>query len=508
MNPGTERATIVLEISALTQQWVRKRSLSGTLWLTGAGAAISIANLGIFVVVARLIQPMEFGIVSFAAVFIEFLRLTCLSVFTDAVIRRPEVDDTTNSTTFWTAMLSGGLCLAVCVLIAAPLAERYYASGSGWIFAVLALILPLEASRCVHEGLLKRSFQYREIAWRLTAATLGGGLLAIPLALVGMGAWALVIQRLGVSALQLVISWRVLPWRPAWRFSVAETRTLLRFCSQAGSGRVLLGIGERVPEAIIGAFTGPEALAYYRVGARGLDSISQLAVQPPASVALSALSRVKPEDYEAQFLRILRLVSIIAVPAYFGAGVLAPEFVQLMFGPKWDQSAVVMSCLALAAAPCIMGALIGPLLLAAGHPRLLATTALANICFIGGPVLVASFISLPAVAVAQLLGSHAGLLVTTAMVIRTMGFSGARLFKILKPPFLAAGSMALTLVLSKHIMGQLHPVLTLMVLSGAGAGLYGCLLLMFARDYALIAWRELDPLLPERLRVAKTEPRV
>ncbi len=488
----------------MTQEFLRKRSLSGTLWMAGAGAVISLANLVLFAVVARLVQPAAFGAVAFAAVCVEMLRFASLSVVTDAVIRRAEVDDTTNSTAFWTAMLAAAVCVVVCVLVFAPLTEWYHGEGAGWIFAVLALTLLLEAPRCVHEGLLKRLFQYRAIAWRMAAASIGGGLLAILLALLGFGAWALVIQRLATAAFQLVVSWRILPWRPAWRYSLAEAGVLLRFCTGAGGSRVLLLIGDRVPEALIGAFTGSEAVGYYRVGARGLDSISQFVVQPASSVALSALARVDSRQHEEQFLRMVRLVAVIGIPAYFGAGVIAPDFVQLLFGERWGQSAIVMSLLAFSVVPCILLPLIGPLLLAMGQPRLLISVAAVNLSLVGGPVLAASFVSLPAATAAQLLGSYAALFVVVALMSRTLGFSGVRLFKALGPALLAAGVMAVVLVGLKGWLGQQPLVLRLTVLSLSGAGLYAAFLVVFCRDYALTAWREIDPLLPMAFRTRKS----
>ena len=487
----------------MTERLIRVRSLNGTLWMAGAGAAISVANLGIFAVVARLIQPVEFGVVAFAAVCIEFVRIAFLSIVTDAVISRSTTDDTANSTAFWSAMLIGGICTVVCLLVFSPMMERYYADGAGWIFAAITLVLLLEAPRCVHEGLLKRSFQYRAIAWRMALATLAGGVLAIPLAMAGLGAWALVVQRLGRSALQLLISWHVLPWRPAWRYSVVEARTLLRFCAHAGFGRVLSQIGDKVPEAIIGAVMGLEALAYYQVGTRGLDSVSQLVVQPPTGVALSALAQVDPRQYEEQFLRILRLVAIIAVPAYFGASVVAPEFIALLFGPRWSQSAIVMSFLGLTAVPCVTLALIGPLLLAAGKPRLLTLTALVNVGLTGVAVLAASFVSLPAVAMAQLVGSHAGLLIITAMVSKAMGFSRVQLLKGLGPALLAGGLMTITLVGLRDIIDQKSLILQLLLLSGSGVVLYSAFLILFFRAYTLRAWREIAPSLPARFRGVK-----
>ncbi|PSC04265.1 hypothetical protein SLNSH_14845 [Alsobacter soli] len=483
---------------------IGRQTLKGALWLSGAGVAIAVANFGIFAVIARSIEPAELGLVSFEALCMELVRMALFAAVTDAVISRSDMDEAYVNTAFWVALAAGFAAFLACAALASPVVERIYGHQAGVILAALSIILLLEAPRCVQEGLFKRSFRYQAIAWRLSLATLGSGLLAVPLALAGWGPWALVAQRVAFSALQLLLSWRALGWSPGMQFSPDHAWDLGRYWSGASASRVLSQVGERAPEAVVGFVTGLEALAFYRVGSRALEAVSQLVLQPAAGVALSALARFEARERETQFLRMLRLVLVVAVPAYYGAGQVAPEFVQLLFGPRWAPSAEVMTVLAFAAAPTVVLALLASLVLASGKTRLLSKMSTFAVALISLAVLAGAFFGLTAAVVAQVMGAHAALYLSVRVLAAGLGCSERNIWRVVGPPVLAGLAMVLVLTPLRTFMADTPVLLRFALLCAVGAVSYGACLALATRDYAVGAWKDLDLLLPAGWRSGRS----
>jgi PST family polysaccharide transporter len=263
-------------------------------------------------------------------------------------------------------------------------------------------------------------------------------------------------------------------------------------------------IGEKLPEAIIGGIAGLEALAFYRVGARGLDSVSQLVVQPAAGVALSALARVDPSEREQQFSRLVRILALVAVPTYLGAGGVAPEFVELLFGAQWSSSAIVMTLLAFTAPSCLLLPLISQQLLAVGMSRQLMLASVINTGLVCAPVLGASFVTLTTSVSAQAFGANVALIAVLSLFCKSMSFSFGGIIKCLAPALSAGALMMLAILVLRPLIEHFPLLERLAMLLCVGACAYVLSLLVLFREYSRLAWTELAPVLP--WHIARMKP--
>ena len=373
--------------------------LISSMWsIAGTGATI-FSSFVVFALMARLLRPIDFGIVAFAALFIDTTR-GLMSGPSDALIQRKEWDDTAASTAFWMNLVFATVASVAVAVIGATCAYAYASTTLANVFLVLSASLVVDALRGVHEAKLQREFGYRALAVRTVVASVISGFAGILMAVAGFGVWALVGNRLVASALQTIVIIRIVPWSPRFVFSRADFGALFSFGANMVGARLLGQLNAKVAEVVIGFALGPVALAFFRVGSRALNFLTQIAIAPIQNTAFSAFSRLHDARAVGQaYLRVTRATALMSFPAFLGAASIAPDFVAVCFGNQWKESAPIMAALAFVVAPATLLCYSQPALASLGRTRLMlassfgvcvlnALAALATVSF--GPIAVAA----------------------------------------------------------------------------------------------------------------------
>ncbi|SBV98983.1 membrane hypothetical protein [uncultured Alphaproteobacteria bacterium] len=315
---------------------LQSRMAKGVMWsLLEKGGQQGISFL-VFMVIARLVGPTEYGLANICFVFFTIANLLILAVV-DGVVSLQIEDDQRLSTLFWTALAVGLGFAAIAILGAQPLAEAMDEPRLRdlilW-FSAIPLLLSLAS---VPTMLVLKELDFRVYALRSIAASLIGGAVGIAGAFQGMGAYALILQQITLFTVSNVVVWLSVRWRPRLRFdraSLAETiRPGIRM-----AGTMIVTVAEReVPRILIVAFLGPLALGFYSFVARVRYAIQDIFVNPPFSVFYPSLAKLNHDRAAQQQMLGLFVVAtgVLIFPTLACAAVAAPLYVTLFFGGKW-----------------------------------------------------------------------------------------------------------------------------------------------------------------------------
>src|SRR5688572_32962820 len=97
-----------------------ERTLTGFLWMiTGSGIQVGL-KIGVLAVLARLITPREFGIVSMAIIAVDFSKMFSQMGVGPAIVQRKELENR-HLTTGLTLSLMMGLFFAALLVLTSPL---------------------------------------------------------------------------------------------------------------------------------------------------------------------------------------------------------------------------------------------------------------------------------------------------------------------------------------------------------------------------------------------------
>lgn len=358
-----------------------------TFWMSSAASGNSIISFVIFIILSRLLAPEEIGLVAFALIVVELGRVIVNAGLAQAIVRHPEWDEVHAATCFYLNLILAALVTATVFFAVAPMIAYYYDIRAELLVQVLSIIFFLEGAKAVHEGKLKREFNFRAIALRTVVASLLSGIAGVVLALQGYGVWALVWQQLLNQILITLVTWKSAHWMPGLHFSLAHARSLLSFSIPLMLAQLISNLAAKAYEILIGLLIGPAALGFFRVGGRVLFIMQEIVIKPFEQALLPALSRLKERDARAQAtLRVMRISAYFTFPIFFGAAALGPEFIHLAFTDKWAQSGQVMTMLALGIAPLVISTQVNSALTASGYTKyvmMLAGIAFVLNCLLG-----------------------------------------------------------------------------------------------------------------------------
>lgn len=349
----------------------KTRFIHGVSWSAVQRIGSQAIQFVVFLLLARLLEPKAFGLLSLALVYVTFLQIFVEQGFGDAIIQRREIDGVYLDTAFWANLLAGVVFCAVGSAAAGPVARVFGQPELAPILRWLSLLFPLNALTVVPQCLLRRALGFQSLALRSVVQFAAGGLVAVTMACRGASVWSLVGLQLVSGAVGVLVLWRATDWRPRLRMSRACLQELAWFGGNVTGVNVLNLINRQADNLIIGYFLGPVALGYYAIAYQILVSVSSLLVGTINNVALPLFARMQhdPARLRASILRMTSLTCIVAAPVFYGISALGPETITLFFGSKWAASVPSLQVL------CLIGLLYagfyfhGPILTALGKPQ-------------------------------------------------------------------------------------------------------------------------------------------
>lgn len=326
----------------------RRRLLGGLAWTGGSQVVGQVVRMVVAVALARILAPEDYGLAAIALVFASLVLVFSDLALGAALVQRPSLTEDDRSTAFWMTVGTGMLFTVVGVLAAKPTAAFYGNASVAPLCAVLSVTFVITSLGATHEALMVRRMAFGQLERRTMAAGLVGAAVGIGTALATRSAWAIIAQQVAEAIVSTILLWAFSPWRPRWRFSRASARSLGGFSGYLVGHRLLYYFHRNADNILIGRFIGPAALGAYVLAYNlMLFPFSRIA-GPVQRVLAPAFARMQdePERLAGTWLRAVRLLASLSVPALAGLVVVAPEFVRLVLGEKWAAVVPIIQVLA------------------------------------------------------------------------------------------------------------------------------------------------------------------
>ncbi len=291
-------------------------------------------------VLARLLSPADFGLVSISNLIINFFGIFSTLGFANSIIYKQENDRAVLSSLYTLSLLLG-VVLSGLVFLGAPLLSSFYHEARLVpVVRLSSVYFVIVGAGQIYLFLLQKDLRFRSVAQiDIAAAVLGSGL-TIGLAVAGFQEMSLIIGMLVTqtvkTVLQVAVGWSL--FRPVPGLQMTRIREHMQFgLFNLADG--LVGFAQSNADNImVGRLLGVDMLGYYTVA-------SQLAVFPITKlnpiilqVAYPILARMKDNtaDLRRSYLRILDVISYCNLPLLAGLFITADGVVPLAYGPGWE----------------------------------------------------------------------------------------------------------------------------------------------------------------------------
>ena len=343
--PARSRVTTVEHVSP---DGIGSRIRSGLAWKAGSQITLQICRMVVALLLARLLAPHDWGLAAMVLVFSGFVIVFTDSALGTALIQRRQLHAGDRSTVFWASAGIGLLLMFSGFAVAGPLASFYGEPPIRALFMALSVGFFVSALGTTHSALLVRDMRFRPLELRQIAATLVGAAAGITIALMGFGAWAIVGQQLAEAATSTVVLWFLIPWRPSLTFSTSSLRRLGGFAGNVFGENLLYQTGRNIGSLLIGRFLGAASLGTYALATNVILVPFSRIAGPLQQVFFPAFSRMSDDRARMAevWIRATRLVGVISIPSLVGLVIVAPDFVQVVLGPRWSAATPVIQILA------------------------------------------------------------------------------------------------------------------------------------------------------------------
>jgi O-antigen/teichoic acid export membrane protein len=466
---------------------LRDRAVRGVAWSVLEHWAARVVSVSVFVVLARLLDPSDFGLVALSTVFIHFLSVIQEQGFGHALVQRRDLDRKHVDSALWFGLATGLLLTLAMQIAAGPISRLLGQTELEGVLRWLSISFLIGGFAGTPTAILRRELKFRPLALRTITAAVIGGAVGITLAVTGFGVWALVAQALVTGGVAAVILWTASGLRPSLSFSWLHVKDLFGFGMKVAADRLLTSVSRRGDDFLVGVFLGPVALGFYSVAYRILTLITELFTRTISTVALPTFSRMQ-DDRERLlrgFYSATRLASLIAFPAFVGIAVLAPEIVVVVFGPKWEQAIPVMRVLAFIGILHSIGYFNNNVMMAIGKPHIpLGLDALNAVLNVSGFLFaIAMGWGIFGVAAAYVIRGYLVWPIVLRIMRRLIGIEYGRYFKNISPSIVASAIMAAVILGATGFTQEILPV-TGRLLVGMTAGMlaYAGALLLLSRE--------------------------
>lgn len=303
-----------------------------------------LLQIAVIALLTRLVAPEAFGIISLATAVSAVLLVFVDSGLSKSLIQVETLKPKDASTAFWTAMALAVVLYAALFAAAPLLSQLLGESELTPVLRVMGAGLIISALSQAPAALLERSFGFKTLSIRQLIAATVGSVAAVPVALLGGGVWALVVQTLTTSVVAFIVLWAATSWRPRFEFSVDSLRRLWRVGLSVMGTELLDAVQGNVDKLVIGFAFSAETLGYYFVAQRVGMILTELVTTVMSRVSLTTFSRVQtePERLNRIFRQMTFIAGLIAIPVFMIAAAFAPQIVPVVFGDGWEQSIPIL----------------------------------------------------------------------------------------------------------------------------------------------------------------------
>lgn len=341
----------------------KREFISGVLYTSIAKYVGIFVQIAITMVLARLLNPADFGILAIATVFLNFLNLITDFGFGAAIIQSETLEKKDLESIFSLTLYIGVFAAFILFLLAYPIGNYYNDGSVASVVRLLSINVVFASLNIVPNALLLKAKKFKLVAVRTLGLQIICGCIGISLAYIGLGLYALVIQSILSTAGIFVFNYNQNKIRFFNKVYVASIKKIINFSAFQFAGSVMNFITKSIDKPLVGKYLSLASLGYYEKSYRlmqmPVDNLSYVftPVMQPMFREFQHDLRIMFQKYK----KILKTLAIVGFPLsallYFSAY----DLIHLFYGGKWDLAVTPFQYLSLSVGFMVLMSSSGPI---------------------------------------------------------------------------------------------------------------------------------------------------
>jgi O-antigen/teichoic acid export membrane protein len=438
-------------------------------------------------ILARLLVPADFGLMAMATSLVALLELFTAFGVDTALVQRNEATPAHFNSAWTLNVCAGGAIATMMLMLSWPAAYFYREPRVTPVICALALAAAIQGFENIGVVMFRKEMRFDREFRFLLGKKLVAFCVVVPLALLWRNYWALVVGTIVGRVAGVSLSYILQPFRP--RFSFAATSDLMHVSKWLMVQNGLAFLKERSSDFIIGRFAGPHSLGVFSVSAEISNMPGTELVAPINRAVLPGYVKLAhdPPALRREYISVMAMISLFAVPAVAGFAACAPFLVLLVLGPKWLEAASLIKILAFFGITQVLQSNAYSAFLAIGRPQVFAKINAIHVAILIALLLATvPFFGIQGAAWAYVATAAVVLPVNFFFITRFLGLQQRQLVSHLWRPIVATALMYLGI----RFLGPALPEVALTARQ-ATASLLTCIALgvpLYAVSVALLWW--------------------
>lgn len=323
---------------------LKQKAASGFLYKFAERAGAQGISFIVQLVLARILLPEEYGLISLVIVFIQICDVFVTYGFGNSLVANKNSDQVDFSTCFYFGLVLAAVMYTI-IFFGAPWIASFYENDLLCpVVRVMGLRIPLAAVNSVQHAYVSKHMKFRLFFISTSIGTVVSGVVAIIMAYAGFGVWALVEQYLGNVVMDTCCLWIIVGWRPTMQFSWTKLKAIYSYGWKILAVGLIDTVYSRLRNLIIGKKYTKEDLAYYNRGYQ-FPSFGMRLIEPTVnSVLFPALSQCRDDKAQMRAItrRVIQVSTFVISPFMVGLAIVAEPLVVLLLTKKWLPSVIYL----------------------------------------------------------------------------------------------------------------------------------------------------------------------
>ncbi len=311
--------------------------VGGLFWTFAERISAQLVSTIVTIILARLLDPEHYGIISIVTVFISVCNIFVSSGFGSAVVQKKEANDIDFNTAFILSF-SISIFLYVLIFLFSPLIASFYKMPQlVSIMRIMGIRIPLAALNSIQQAHIQREMKFKKFFVATFIGTIISAFVGIILAVLGFGAWALVAQYLTNTIIDSIVLLIVGSWHPKLEFSKKRAKNIFSFGWKVLVTDLIFTLESDIRSLIVGKVFGSSDLAYYDQGKKypsilvtNINTSINKVMLPAYSKSQSDLNKLKE-----MLRKSIRIGIYLLAPILIGFALVSKNFVILVLTEKW-----------------------------------------------------------------------------------------------------------------------------------------------------------------------------
>lgn len=328
----------------MPEQSLKNKTIKGTMWSAADAFLGQGVTFLVGIILARILSPDEYGLIGICLIFNTVLNGIVDSGFSNALIRKAEVNNEEYNTMFLTNMVVSAF-LYILLFFSTPFVASFFNRLELIpLLRVTGLILIFNALSITQVTILTKRIDFKTKTKASLISAIISGIIGVVMAFCNLGVWALVGQMVSKSFIYTLCLWLLNKWLPNFSFSQSSFKYMWGFGWKMLVSGLLNNVWNQLYQVVVGKYYAPITLGHYTRAKEYATIFSGNITSIIERVSFPVLAEIQNDKSRliAAYRKVIKTTMFITSICMFGLGAISEPMVYCLIGPKWHQAATFL----------------------------------------------------------------------------------------------------------------------------------------------------------------------